>query len=124
MVWPGWRRTTIVVLPPSSFTRVFLFLKVTSAVPFVPLTFTLLPSPFVTLALSCAFALPFSWVWFFAVFALAPLLFDLFIELLRWTLPDFVFDVTVSSENFTFDDVAADDDADADFAVDLVFDEA
>ena len=102
-----------------------MFLRVTSAVPFVPLTFTLLPSPFVTLALSCAFALPFSWVWFFAVFALAPLLlFDLFIELLRWTLPDFVFDVTVSSENFTFDDVAADDDADADFAVDLVFDEA
>ena len=35
-----------------------------------------------------------------------------------------MFDVTVSSENFTFDDVAADDDADADFAVDLVFDEA
>ena len=101
-----------------------MFLKVTSAVPFVPLTFTLLPSPFVTLAFSCAFALPLTWVWLFAVFALAPLLFDLFIELLRWTLPDFVFDVTVSSENFTFDDVAADDDADADFAVDLVFDEA
>ena len=101
-----------------------MFLKVTSAVPFVPLTFTLLPSPFVTLALSCAFALPLTWVWLFAVFGLAPLLVDLFIELLRWTLPDFVFDVTVSSENFTFDDVAADDDADADFAVDLVFDEA
>ena len=101
-----------------------MFLKVTSAVPFVPLTFTLLPSPFVTLGLSCAFELPITWVWLFAVFALAPLLFDLFIELLRWTLPDFVFDVTVSSENFTFDDVAADDDADADFAVDLVFDEA
>ena len=101
-----------------------MFLKVTSAVPFVPLTFTLLLSPFVTLALSCTFAWSFTWVWFFAVFALAPFLFDLFIELLRWTLPDFVFDVTVSSENFTFDDVAADDDADADFAVDLVFDEA
>lgn len=51
-------------------------------------------------------------------------LFDLFKELLRWTLPVFTLDEEPSSENFTFDDEAADDDADADFVVDLVFDEA
>ena len=52
-------------------------------------------------------------------------MFDLFIELLRWTPPVFVLlDEEFSSENFTFDDEAADDDADADFVVDLVFDEA
>ena len=50
-------------------------------------------------------------------------LFDLFIELLRWTFPVFTLDEE-ASENFTFDDEAADDDADADFVVDLVFDEA
>ena len=49
-----------------------------------------------------------------------PALFDLFIELLLWTV--FVLDEEVSSENFTLDDEAADDDAD--FVVDLVFDEA
>jgi hypothetical protein len=59
-----------------------------------------------------------------AVFRL-PALFDLFIELLRWTPPVFVLlDEELSSENVTFDDEAADDDADADFVVDLVFDEA
>ena len=50
-----------------------------------------------------------------------PALFDLFIELLLWTV--FVLDEEpVSSENFTLDDEAADDDAD--LVVDLVFDEA
>ena len=58
-----------------------------------------------------------------AVFRLDAL-FDLFNELLRWTLPVFALDEEPSSENFTFDDEAADDDADADFVVDLVFDEA
>ena len=55
-----------------------------------------------------------------------PALLDLFIELLRWTFPVFELcvDAEFSSENFTFDDEAADDDADADFVVDLVFDEA
>ena len=52
-----------------------------------------------------------------------PALFDLFIELLLWTFAVFVLDEEpVSSENFTLDDEAADDDAD--FVVDLVFDEA
>ena len=60
-----------------------------------------------------------------AVF-MVPALFDLFIELLRWTFPvlKLCMDEEFSSENFTFDDEAADDDADADFVVDLVFDEA
>ena len=55
-----------------------------------------------------------------------PALLDLFIELLRCTFPVFELcvDEEFSSENFTFDDEAADDDADADFVVDLVFDEA
>ena len=51
-----------------------------------------------------------------------PALFDLFIELLLCTFAVFVLDEEVSSENFTLDDEAADDDAD--FVVDLVFDEA
>ena len=53
----------------------------------------------------------------------AAALFDLFIELLRCMFPVFALDEE-ASENVTLDDEAADDDADADFVVDLVFDEA
>ena len=61
-----------------------------------------------------------------AVFMLAAALVDLFIELLLWTLPVFaLLDEEEASENVTLDDEAADADAaDADFVVDLVFDEA
>ena len=53
-------------------------------------------------------------------------LFDLFIELLLWTLPVLALLDEEASENVTLDDEAADADdaADADFVVDLVFDEA
>ena len=55
----------------------------------------------------------------------AAALFDLFIELLLWTLPVLALLDEEASENVTLDDDAADADAaDADFVVDLVFDEA